>query len=99
MRIVGLTGGIGCGKSTVSAMWRDSGAGVVDVDSISRLVYEPGGGAYEAVVAAFGADAVLDERKRIDRKALGKIIFDDPAKKEVLYACVNRHVLISRFLS
>lgn len=76
-RIIGLTGGIGTGKSTVAAMLADRGAHVIDVDGVARAVIEPGGGAHEAVVERFGADIVTDGR--IDRAALAAEVFGDPA--------------------
>ena len=78
MLLVGLTGGIGSGKSTVAAMFAELGAIVIDVDALGRAVLEPGGRAYDAVVAEFGA-GILDAAGRIDRAALASQVFDDPA--------------------
>lgn len=84
---VGLTGGIGAGKSTVSAMLAARGAVIVDADRIARQVVEPGGAAYEAVVARFG-DAVTGEGT-IDRGALARIVFHDRAARADLEAIVH----------
>ena len=67
---VGLTGGIGAGKSTVAAELSELGAVVVDSDRIAREVVEPGTDGLAEVVAAFGED-VLDDEGRLDRPALG----------------------------
>ncbi|MEJ2869408.1 dephospho-CoA kinase [Actinomycetospora sp. OC33-EN08] len=77
---VGLTGGIGAGKSTVAAELASLGAVVVDSDRIAREVVEPGTEGLAAVVEAFGDD-VLDDDGRLDRPALGRIVFaDDEAR-------------------
>jgi dephospho-CoA kinase len=83
MRIFGLTGNIGSGKSTVAAMLREAGIPVFDVDQISREVMSPGGRAYDAVVQAFGK-AIVRKDGTIDRKRLGEIVFSDPASRERL---------------
>jgi dephospho-CoA kinase len=75
--IVGLTGGIGSGKSTVSAMLADRGAVVIDVDSLGRQVIAPGGRAEAAVLAAFGPD-IADDVGGIDRAALARAVFGRP---------------------
>jgi dephospho-CoA kinase len=77
MRIFGLTGNIGSGKSTVAAILRDGGIPVIDADRISREVTAPGERAYDAVVQAFGGGIVRDDGS-IDRKRLGEIVFSDP---------------------
>ena len=77
MRIVGLTGGTGAGKSTVAAQLAERGAVVIDVDAIGREVLEPGGAAYEPVLARFG-EGVRGADGRIDRAALAAIVFTDP---------------------
>ena len=74
---VGLTGGIGSGKSTVAGMLEGRGALVVDADEIAREVVAPGAPAYEAVVARFGP-AILAHDGRIDRPALARVAFADP---------------------
>jgi dephospho-CoA kinase len=83
--IVGLTGGIGAGKSAVAGLLAERGAVVIDVDAVGREVLEPGGRAYDRVVAAFGT-GILDGEKRIDRAALAKVVFGDPSQLGVLTA-------------
>jgi dephospho-CoA kinase len=83
MRVFGLTGNIGSGKSTVAAMLREAGIPVLDADRISRQVTAPGGRAYDAVVQAFGRGILLDDGS-VDRKRLGEIVFADPSSRKRL---------------
>ncbi|MEO7837571.1 MAG: dephospho-CoA kinase [Acidimicrobiales bacterium] len=76
MLVLGLTGGIGSGKSTVARLLADRGAVVIDADQIAREVMAPDGSAYQAVVDRFGAAAV--DGAGIDRPALAAIVFADP---------------------
>jgi len=78
MLLVGLTGGIGSGKSTVASMLADRGAAVIDADGISRQILEPGGIAYQPVVERFG-DQIVAADGRIDRAELAAVVFGDPA--------------------
>lgn len=78
MVLIGLTGGIGSGKSTVASGLARRGAVVVDADRIARQVAEPGGGAYDGIVARFGA-GVLCADGTLDRAALAAVAFSDPA--------------------
>ena len=75
--LVGLTGGIGSGKSTVAAGLTARGAGVVDADAISREIMEPGGAAFDPVVERFGS-SVVGADGRIDRPAVAALVFSDP---------------------
>lgn len=75
---IGLTGGIGTGKSTVATMLAARGAAVVDADEIAREVVAPGGPAYDAVVERFGRKVVSGDGT-VDRVALASIVFSDPA--------------------
>jgi dephospho-CoA kinase len=75
---IGLTGGIGCGKSTVTKILAELGATVMDADKIAHSTYAPGGAAYDGVVAAF-AEAVASDGT-IDRTKLGPIVFKDPSR-------------------
>lgn len=80
---VGLTGGIGAGKSTVASELASLGAVIVDSDKIAREVVEPGTDGLAAVVEAFGSD-VLDADGALDRPALGRIVFnDDEARRRL----------------
>ncbi len=82
MRKVGLTGGIGSGKSTVSRLFASYGAAVVDADLIAREVVEPGSPGLAAVVEAFGPEVAPGGV--LDRETLGKVVFGDDAKRTVL---------------
>ncbi|HEU4675908.1 MAG TPA: dephospho-CoA kinase [Motilibacteraceae bacterium] len=85
---VGLTGGIGSGKSAVSRLLAERGAVVVDADAIAREVVEPGTPGLGAVVAEFG-DGVLRPDGTLDRPALGAIVFADPQRLAALNAIVH----------
>jgi dephospho-CoA kinase len=84
---VGLSGGVGSGKSTVAAMLAERGAVVIDADAIAREVVEPGTPGYAAVVAEFGDAVVADGR--LDRAALAKIVFNDDDARARLNAIVH----------
>ena len=83
MKIVGLTGGIGTGKSTVAKMFVERGAKLIDADQLARDVVNPGKPAYLDIVKEFGEGVLLPD-KTIDREALGKIVFDDEDKRNKL---------------
>lgn len=86
--IIGLTGGISSGKSTVAKMFAELGIPVVDADRIAREVVEPGEEAYEKIVVHFGAD-ILNEDRTINRKKLGAIIFNNEEERKVLNSIVH----------
>ncbi|MFC3998553.1 dephospho-CoA kinase [Nocardiopsis sediminis] len=88
---VGLTGGIGSGKSAVSRRLAEHGAVVVDADRIAREVVEPGTPALAEIVAEFG-DGVLTREGALDRPRLGEIVFSDDAKLARLNAIVHPRV-------
>lgn len=77
--IIGLTGNIGTGKTTILKMLAARGAHIIDADAVAHVVIQPGGAAYNDVVATFGRD-ILDDRGAVDRKRLGQFVFADPAK-------------------
>ena len=81
--LVGLTGGVGTGKSMVSRMFRELGCLIIDADLLAREVVEPGEPAYDKIVAEFGKQ-ILEADGRIDRKKLGALVFADPAKRKRL---------------
>jgi len=89
--ILGLTGGIATGKSTVTGLLRERGIPVVDADAIAREVVEPGMPAYEAIVRHFGQE-ILQPNGQLDRKKLGEIVFSDEAERQVLNAIVHPEV-------
>ncbi|KAL3531447.1 hypothetical protein ACH5RR_010769 [Cinchona calisaya] len=84
MRIVGLTGGIGSGKSTVSTLFKAHGIPVVDADVVARDVLKRGTGGWKKIVAAFGEDILRQPDGEIDRPKLGRIVFSDPEKRQLL---------------
>ncbi|MDP8992625.1 MAG: dephospho-CoA kinase [Actinomycetota bacterium] len=88
MVVVGLTGGIGSGKSTVAAMLARRGAAVVDADVVAHEVVEPGGPAYGPVVDRFGP-AVVRPDGSIDRERLAALVFADPGALSDLNAIVH----------
>jgi dephospho-CoA kinase len=93
---VGLTGPIGCGKSTVAGWLEDRGAVVIDADEIARDVTAPGEPAHDAVLARFG-DAVRGPDGSLDRAALGRIVFAEPARlaelEEIVHPAVRPRIL------
>jgi dephospho-CoA kinase len=90
MRVIGLTGGIGCGKSLAAQYFAELGALVVDADQLARAAIERGSDGFDEVVTIFG-DAILKDGK-IDRRALGDLIFKDPAAKKQLENIVHPFV-------
>jgi dephospho-CoA kinase len=87
--LIGLTGNIGCGKSTVGRYLAVHGAQVCDADQVTRTVMQPGEEAYQAIVAGFGAGILQSPGGPIDRPALGRIVFADPAALRRLEAIVH----------
>jgi len=83
MRVLGLTGGIGTGKSTVARYFREEGIPVVDADGISREILEPGREIYWMVVRRFGKK-ILKPDGGIDRSRLGELVFADPVARSDL---------------
>lgn len=77
MRVIGLIGGIGSGKSTVARFMAELGAAVIDADRIGHELLEPGSQAWRRVVAAFGRQ-ILGPDERVDRKRLAGIVFGSP---------------------
>lgn len=87
MKLVGLTGGVGSGKSTVADMLRELGASVVDADEAAHAVYEPGSPGFDAVVREFGDQYVAGGR--IDRSRLGELVFNDDDARRRLNSIVH----------
>ncbi|MDM5211367.1 dephospho-CoA kinase [Peribacillus sp. RS7] len=87
-QIIGITGGIASGKSSVSLYLQELGFTIVDADLASRAVVEPGEEAYHQVVKAFGEDILLKDGN-IDRAKLGSIIFHDQEKRLLLNGIVH----------
>jgi dephospho-CoA kinase len=91
MRLIGLTGGIATGKSTVARMLVDRGAVVIDADLLAREVVEPGEPALEEIATEFGR-GVLDSGGRLDRAALGEVVFADPQRRRRLEAITHPRI-------
>lgn len=85
---IGLTGGIGSGKSTVSAYFQELGVPVVDADEIARALVEPSAPGLAPVTEAFGPD-ILDAAGRVDRARLRRIVFAEPARRRQLEAILH----------
>jgi dephospho-CoA kinase len=90
MRVIALTGGIGCGKSHAAQYFAELGALVIDADQLARTAIERGSDGFDEVVALFG-DSILRDGN-IDRKALGELIFKDPTAKAKLENIVHPFV-------
>ena len=95
MKIIGLTGGIACGKSTLAAMFQDLGAAVIDADEISRNLTAPGGEALPSLRETFG-DFVFYPDGTLNRSTLSAIVFDNAEALQRLNATL--HPLIERRL-
>ncbi|MEC2071708.1 dephospho-CoA kinase [Alkalihalophilus marmarensis] len=97
--LIGLTGGIASGKSTVSNWLSEHGYPIIDADKIARDVVEPGMGAYEGIVGQFGRE-ILFEDGTINRKKLGSIIFKDVKKRselnQIVHPAVRREMLAQK---
>ncbi|HEY4689237.1 MAG TPA: dephospho-CoA kinase [Anaerolineae bacterium] len=91
--LIGLTGNIATGKSVVARMLSDLGADVIDADVLVHDLQRKGTPTYAAIVAEFGA-GILRADGEIDRRALGAIVFDDPARLSALEAIVHPAVLV-----
>lgn len=91
MLLVGLTGGIGSGKSTVAAMLERRGAVVIDADDLARRAVEPGTSGHTRVIESFGR-GVLADGGHIDRERLAQVVFADPDARRKLEAIVHPEV-------
>jgi dephospho-CoA kinase len=89
---VGLTGGIGCGKSTVDGMMRELGCRVIDADEISRNLAKPGQPAYNEIVAAFGKE-ILQADGQMDRAKVAHLVFSDASKLSTLNKILHPRVI------
>ena len=90
---IGLTGGIGSGKSTVASMLAAKGAAVIDADAISRSLTAPSGRAMAAIAQTFGPH-MIDAQGAMDRQAMREVVFQDPQAKQKLEAII--HPLVSQ---
>ncbi|MGU3408629.1 dephospho-CoA kinase [Microbacterium sp. M1A1_1b] len=91
MRIIGLTGGIAAGKSTVSARWAELGAVVVDADRLARDAVAPGSPGLAQVAERFGPDVIAPDGS-LDRPALGAVVFADAAARKDLEGITHPEV-------
>jgi dephospho-CoA kinase len=93
IRVIGLTGGIATGKSSVVGFLEERGAVVIDADELSRIAVRPGSAALARIVAAFGRDVLLADGN-LDRKRVRTLVFADPQKRrqleEILYPEIRR---------
>lgn len=92
MKVIGLTGNIACGKSTVARIFERLGAKIIDADEIARRVVEPGKPAWKEIVEAFG-DGVLNPDRTVNRKKLGEIIFNDESKRKALNEITHPRII------
>ncbi len=88
MLVIGLTGGIGSGKTTVSGFLEELGAEVIDADKVGHVTYLPDMPAWRDLIDTWGED-LLQPNREIDRKKLGAIVFSDPANLEKLNSIVH----------
>ena len=92
MKVIGLTGGIASGKSTVSSFLQELGAVVIDADEVARLVVEPGQPAWRDIAAVFG-EAVLNPDGNLNREALGTRVFGCPERLQQLNRITHPRVI------
>ncbi|KZE39834.1 dephospho-CoA kinase [Bhargavaea cecembensis] len=97
--IIGLTGSIASGKSTVSRMFEERGFPIVDADRVARLVVEPGQPALNEIRQAFGDEVILEDGT-MDRAAVGERIFNDPAERkklnDIMHPAIRKEMLRQR---
>lgn len=91
MKLVGLTGGIASGKSTVAKILQSLGAAIVNADDLAREVVEPGHEAWKEIVASFGAD-ILQSDQTLDRQKLRTLIFNQPEARKRLESIIHPRV-------
>ena len=88
MFMVGLTGGIGSGKSTIANLFSEYGISIIDTDLISHQIIQPDGPAYQTVIDHFGQD-ILSADNTINRKRLGEIVFSSDKQKKILESILH----------
>lgn len=86
--VIGLTGGIASGKSTVAGMFADLGAVIIDADKIARDVVDPGQEGLHSIVQHFGEE-VLDQEGRLDRKKMGELVFSNEEARKTLNSLLH----------
>jgi len=95
LKLIGLTGGAGSGKSTVAEMLRELGAAIVDADAATHALYEPGSLGFDLIEGEFGPEYVRDGR--VDRARLGELVFNDAGARQRLNAIV--HPLVREWMA
>ncbi|AEE91750.1 dephospho-CoA kinase [Tepidanaerobacter acetatoxydans] len=93
MTVVGLTGGIASGKSTVSSLLKDKGAAIIDADEIAKEIMSKGKPVWINVVNHFGEQILNDDKSDIDRKKLADIVFSDRIQLEALNSLTHPEIL------
>ncbi len=87
--VIGITGGVGCGKSTVMSIMREKyGYTLLEADKIGHMLMKPGQSVYNKIIEHFG-DGILDKDSEIDRKKLGEIVFSDEKELEFLNSLIH----------
>lgn len=98
--IIGLTGSIASGKSTVAKMFEDLKIPIVDADKVARVVVEPGRETLQQIAAQFGDDVILKDG-HMNRKKVGDLIFHDPTKRkqlnEIIHPAIRKEMLRQRY--
>ena len=92
MKVIGLTGGTGSGKSIVSAYLKKKGAYIIDADQIAHDIIKRGMPAYAEITPYFGG-VILDENRNILRKKLGSIVFANKQKRDFLNHCTHKYII------
>ena len=92
MFIIGLTGGIACGKSAVADEFRNYGAVTLDIDTITHQLLKPGGELFSTYVQHFG-EGIINEEGKLDRKAVGEIIFNDIEERQWINSVAHPVIL------
>ena len=90
---VGLTGGIGSGKSTIASLFLMRGVPVIDTDEIARALTEPGQESFDEIIRAFG-ETIVDENRRIDRNRLRERVFDNADERHRLEAILHPRIRV-----
>jgi dephospho-CoA kinase len=91
MRLIGLTGGVGMGKSTAAGLLRDRGVAVIDTDLIAREIVEPGQPALDEIKKSFG-DSIIGSDGRLRRSSLAELVFSDVAARRQLEAILHPRI-------
>ncbi len=91
MVIVGLTGGLGAGKTTIAGLFQDCGATIIDADQLAREVVKPGKPAWKEIRKQFGTSVFFSD-KTLDRQALAHVVFQSPSKLAILQKIIHPRV-------